>query len=373
MARQNKRTPIPMAVRNALWIAAAGRCEFRGCNDPVSRDFLTRRTAYVGELAHIVADSPGGPRGDIARSTTLAKDAKNLMLMCYGCHGRIDRKGKKNEYSEADLLAMKGEHETRIELVYSATGVKDTLPVVMTFPVGPHLPIIDVADVQHAIIENSKYKRFPCGKHVHFNRSDFDITDGAPDFWSLADAALVKLFETRLKPLLTERGVPTHLTIAAFGPMPLLMKLGALLGDKMDATVLDLPMDGWLWKRRAPAPEFVFDVPRTLPREVAVEVNISNQVADSQLAESMPLLRFSAKNPNRGIVCRHEHVQDFRRQFNAFMLGLVRAGARVVHVLPAAPLSVSVELGRLLLGKTLEEVHVWDWQAPRWVAALRLR
>jgi hypothetical protein len=41
----------------------------------------------------------------------------------------------------------------------------------MTFPVGPHLPIIDIADVHHAIIENSKYKRFPCGKHVHFNRS----------------------------------------------------------------------------------------------------------------------------------------------------------------------------------------------------------
>lgn len=373
MAKQPKRAPIPLPVRNVLWIAAAGRCEFRGCNEPVSRDFLTKRTAYVGELAHIVADSSKGPRGDAARSTKLAKDAKNLMLMCYGCHARIDRHGRKNEYREADLLAMKREHEARIELVYSATGVKNTLPVLMTFPIGAHSPVIDVADVHHAIIENSKYKRFPSGKYVHINRSDFDVTDGAPEFWNLADSALVKLFESRLKPLLTERGAPTHLTVAAFGPMPLLMKLGALLGDKMDAAVLDLPMEGWLWKRRAPAPEFVFDSAEKLPREVAIEVNISNQVTSSQLASSMPVLRFGAKSPNRGIVCRHEHLQDFRKQFNVFLLGLVRAGVRVVHILPAAPLSVSVELGRLLLAKTLEEVHVWDWQAPCWVSALRLR
>ena len=35
--------------------------------------------------------------------------------------------------------------------------------------------------------------------------------------------------------------------------------------------------------------------------------------------------------------------------------------------------SASIEIGRLLLPKTFEEVHVWEWQAPEWRPALRLK
>ncbi len=60
-ARTARRAAIPEKVRMSLWIAAAGRCEFRGCGEPISRDFLTKAAAYVGEMAHVVADSRGGP------------------------------------------------------------------------------------------------------------------------------------------------------------------------------------------------------------------------------------------------------------------------------------------------------------------------
>lgn len=375
MASNHKRLPIPLPVRHSLWIAAAGRCEFRGCNEPVSRDFLTKRTAYVGELAHIVGDSPDAPRGDLIRSKLLAQDERNLMLMCYGCHKRIDRHGKANAYSEADLLAMKREHEARVELVYSSTGVKQTLPVLMTFPIASHTPVIDIRDINHAIIENSKYKRFPSGRHVHIDRSDFDVTDGSPDFWARAEATLTSIFEMRLRPELTARHAPSHLTIAAFAPIPLLMKLGALLGDKMDASVLDLPVERWLWDTRTDvaAPSWQFDVPAQLPRVVAVEVGVSSQVTGVLPPIGAPVLRFEAAAPNRGIIRTEAHLQEFRARCNAFFVALTAAGARVVHIFPATPLCASVELGRLLLPKTLEEVHVWDRQAPTWVHALRLK
>jgi hypothetical protein len=44
-----------------------------------------------------------------------------------------------------------------------------------------------------------------------------------------------------------------------------------------------------------------------------------------------------------------------------------------VHIHPATPLSASIEIGRLLLPKTFEEVCVWEWQAPEWRPALRLK
>jgi hypothetical protein len=82
MTRTQERANISKDVRRDLWIAAAGRCEFRGCNKPVDRDFLTKGRCNVGEYAHIVADSPDGARGIPGESERLAKDPGNLMLAC---------------------------------------------------------------------------------------------------------------------------------------------------------------------------------------------------------------------------------------------------------------------------------------------------
>lgn len=76
------------------------------------------------------------------------------------------------------------------------------------------------------------------------------------------------------------------------------------------------------------------------------------------------VVEFLAVEPNRGILRTEGHVQSFRREFNAFLMRLVSAGVRVLHLHPATPLCASVEIGRMLLPKTFEEVHVWEWQAP---------
>ena len=66
-------------------------------------------------------------------------------------------------------------------------------------------------------------------------------------------------------------------------------------------------------------------------------------------------------------------MQQFRTSFNVFLQQLFAAGARVLHVHPATPLSASIEIGRTLLPKAFEEVHIWEWQAPEWKPALRLK
>lgn len=372
MTRTQERAYIPLDVRRDLWIAAAGRCEFRGCCKPVDRDFLTKSRCVVGEYAHIIADSPDGARGIVGESERQAKDPSNLMLACFDCHSRVDRNGKNNEYTAEQLQAMKREHEARIQLIYSATGVKDSLPILMSFPIGAHVPAIDVRQVHYAMLENSCYTRFPVDMHVHIDKADFDTLDNSAEFWPRAEHVVTDLYERRILPEITARNGATHLTIAAFAPIPMLMKLGALLGDKTEATVLDLPTERWLWDKRAdcPAPQFVYTVPEKLPREVAVIVSISNvAVPPSDLS----VVEFRAIEPNRSIIRTENHVQTFRREFNAFLMQLVRAGVRILHLHPATPLSASVEIGRMLLLKTFEEVHVWEWQAPAWKKTLRLK
>lgn len=49
------------------------------------------------------------------------------------------------------------------------------------------------------------------------------------------------------------------------------------------------------------------------------------------------------------------------------------ARVRVLHILPATPLCASFEIGRMLLPTTFQSVYAWDWQAPSWKQALRLK
>jgi hypothetical protein len=361
VTRTVDRAYISAPVRRDLWIAAAGRCEFRGCCKPVDRDFLTKKAkSVVGEYAHIIADSPAGARGVPGLSEKLADDPSNLMLACFDCHARIDRHGQSNEFTAEQLRAMKRDHEVRIERMYSA------------FPIGSHVPVIDVRHIQYAMLTNSDFKRFPTATAVHIDQSNFFLQDNEADFWAGAQRALTQQYEQRIKPELVARGGAAHLSIAGFAPIPMLMKLGALVGDKTPAAIMDLPGEKWLWDTRdtCPEPSYTFTVPPTVPREVSLVISISGR---AQHPLGREVVEFQAVAPDRNIIRKEEHVQQFRKSFNAFLQQLFTAGARVLHVHPATPLSASIEIGRTLLSKDFEEVHVWEWQAPEWKPALRLK
>lgn len=53
------KTKIPIKDRRELWFRAAGRCEFKGCNEPLDRHGITMDTCDCSECAHIIADSMG--------------------------------------------------------------------------------------------------------------------------------------------------------------------------------------------------------------------------------------------------------------------------------------------------------------------------
>lgn len=305
-------------------------------------------------------------------SEKLAADPANLMLACFDCHSRIDRDGQNNEFTAQQLGAMKREHEARIERIYSATGVVESMPVIMSFPIGSHLPVIDVRQIHYAMLTNSNFERFPTATAIHIDQSNFHRLDNDPDFWSNAQHALTVQYQQRVLPELTSRGGAAHLTIAGFAPIPMLMKFGALVGDKTPATVLDLPGEKWLWDTRESCPEplYGYKVPAALPREISVVVSISGR---AQHPVGRTVVEFQAVAPDRGIIRKEAHLQQFRISFNKFLQLLFTAGARVVHIHPATPLAASIEIGRSLLPKTFDEVHVWEWQAPEWKPAVRLK
>jgi hypothetical protein len=99
--KKKARKSFPKKVENAVWARAAGRCQYQGCNKLLIGDQISgAANANTSYIAHIVADSPDGPRGDEVRSPLLAHDPDNLMLVCDVHHRVFDR----------DMLAEKGRH-----------------------------------------------------------------------------------------------------------------------------------------------------------------------------------------------------------------------------------------------------------------------
>jgi hypothetical protein len=48
----------------------------------------------VGEIAHVAAQSPGGPRRDSAWQPSQMTRTKNLILLCHRCHETVDQQPK---------------------------------------------------------------------------------------------------------------------------------------------------------------------------------------------------------------------------------------------------------------------------------------
>lgn len=110
-------TKIPEKIQTALWAKAAGQCEYRGCNKPLVGDLVAgRQDGKFGFIAHIVADSPDGPRGDPVRSPLLARSLENMVLLCSVHHKGVDVDWL-DDHPESVLLAMKAEHEDRMAIV----------------------------------------------------------------------------------------------------------------------------------------------------------------------------------------------------------------------------------------------------------------
>ncbi|RMX07959.1 HNH endonuclease [Corticibacter populi] len=93
-----------------LWGRAAGTC-----SNPICRTDLTvlledGRGFNVGEMAHVIASSPNGPRGV---GTGGSDEYENLVLLCPTCHRTVD-KAPAGTYPVSMLHQWKQDHESSI-------------------------------------------------------------------------------------------------------------------------------------------------------------------------------------------------------------------------------------------------------------------
>jgi len=91
-----------------LYAAAGARCSFSGCGVP-----LYQQGSVVGEIAHIRARSPGGPRYVPGLTDDQLNGLANLLLLCQMHHKIVD--DHPDEYPIDALQSVKAQHESGIQ------------------------------------------------------------------------------------------------------------------------------------------------------------------------------------------------------------------------------------------------------------------
>jgi hypothetical protein len=97
-----------------LWGLAAGRCAYPKCNEECIRFLTSPDPTIIGEMAHVIAKSPMGPRG----VPTGGDDTyENLILLCPNHHRLID-KAPNGEFPDILVKKWKDAHEARVKRMF---------------------------------------------------------------------------------------------------------------------------------------------------------------------------------------------------------------------------------------------------------------
>ena len=101
-----------MAQQRKLLQRSGNICAFPGCRLLLTAEGTADDSVVVlGEIAHIVAESPDGPRGKSPLTAEQRNSYPNLILLCNQHHQLIDSEEALATYTVERLTAMKEDHE----------------------------------------------------------------------------------------------------------------------------------------------------------------------------------------------------------------------------------------------------------------------
>lgn len=359
------KTTIPQKVQIALWARAAGRCQYRGCNEDLVGDLIAgRQDGTFGFIAHIVADSPDGPRGDPVRSPELAKDRVNLMLLCAKHHKAVDVDFL-DDHPEHVLLAMKAEHEDRITIVAGIDEDRSSHVVRFAASIGSNEALVSTRSIFTAMPPD----RHPAdGKTIDLELVGCAYSDHEEQYWTFQRDNLRRLFDAKVKGRV-ERQEIRHLSVFALAPQPLLIELGRLMGDIVPATVHQRHREPatWRWQPGQPAIAFRTTEPagqagNIVALKLALSATLNDERIKTVLGSDVVIWSLTAENPHNDILRRPEDQAAFKSHLRR-LLNRIKAehgeGA-VINVFPALPNSAAVEVGRVWMPKADLPLKIYD-------------
>lgn len=355
-------TSIDNKNKYMLWAISGGRCQYRGCNKILHTDILTKRNFNQSYIAHIVADSPGGPRGCNTRSIQLADDITNLMLLCDTHHRLID-KDDVNGNPESLLLEMKAEHEKRIANACAISSDKQSHIVTLNANIGAHTPNVQYSVISHFLSPNF----YPAeAKNIDLGTVNTLNKDSDPNFWTSELQNLQQRFDRLLFPLLNS-GEIKHISLFGFAPIPLLIKVGVMLNDitSVDVRQKRRNPDTWSFDQDINT-VYCFEKAQEVKTNIALKIELSDSISDNRitsvLGDDSSIYSIKIDNPDNDFVKSRKQIVDFGEKMKEVFREIKRIHGQdfILNIFPAMPVSLAVQLGRVWMPKADLSMTIYD-------------
>jgi len=358
--RSNK---LRNVTRHVVWARAAGRCHM--CNTPLVGDLLNgAENPNFGFVAHIVADTPTGPRGDPKRSWKLADDPANLMLLCYRHHKMIDV-DLVDEFPGERLLTIKHAHEARIATQTEI--LEDRAAHVLRYAanVGQHRALMPYEDIASALLPD----HYPAQGRVTIDLSLRGSVreDDEREYWETEAANLRRLYRLRVRERI-DAGEIHHLSVFALAPQPLLILLGTLIGDITPTNVMQRHREPatWRWPEEGTEMPIEYGRPREPAGPIALKIALSATVDDDRirrvLGADASIWSITTPNPHNDVLKRPADLLAFRQRLRMLydQIKAVAPAGVPINVFPAMPVATAIETGRVWMPKADLPLAIWD-------------
>lgn len=347
---------------------AGWRCQFDGCGADLSIHYVNGTSGNYSYLAHIVAASWDGPRGDKVWSKILANEVNNIMLLCDKCHRLIDRVNP-DAYPREILEDMRQRHVAEVKRLLDTLAYPNAQILVVGGNITGQNVRFDVKAAEEAMWER-KLRATPTS-HTFSQNAGFLWNTATPNYWETLFESL-KTEIPALRGLLngSSRGgaAPASLAVFPLHNTSVQFLSGRLLGESGTAHIFQFHRNEvagkrggqWRWPDE-PAPaadKFKVNELRGF-REGDVEacllVYLTCKIPSAELPSRLfdgndfvlPTLEVTIDAPSHAAI---SHPMDLELAGKAFDAALqkIQDAWRVqrIHLVTIAPSSACVRLGQ---------------------------
>jgi len=347
-----------------LWGKAAGRCQFSGCNKALWKSGVTKEQVNIAQNAHIWAFSSDGPRGNEKIEPELLNNFDNLMLVCHECHRLIDQDIAGEKYTVELLQAMKDQHEQRIETVTAIAPEKHSTILLYGANIGEQSSPLTYLKAANALFPD----RFPAeSKPIILGLQGSPFQDNTENYWPTEKQVLENKFEKYIRSQLSD-GHIEHLSIFGIAPQPLLIYLGSLLSDIPHTEVYQLHREPvtWSWNSSTTPLDFIINEPNEVFEKVAVNFSLSATISSPRiedvLGKDVSIWTVTIDNPHNDCIQSKEDLSRFRYLMRKLYDRIKQTHGEncSLHIFPAVPVSVAIEIGRVRMPKAALKLHLYD-------------
>lgn len=356
-----------VATQRAVWARSGGICARPTCGAVLYEDPIFFKSRAFGELAHNVASSADGPRGDATRSPVLSDDPDNLILFCPTCHSLVDKPGWEVDYPEALLAQWKHCHEAVIRFAGIHSHGRLALGVRYLGVIGGQLSGGSKGTIPGAALQSQ----------LVLTHAPYDLTLDAslhppqsPAYWQ----HVVRQVHQQVTLLQSQQRDSAAIALFALADMPALMALGFGLGHTAEVHPFQWDPNAKSWAfpdPDAPAVEFHIKWPEEWSRPIALVLSLSGDISSERVLQAFPeqtpaIVHVTVDLPRRDLVRSRNTIVAFGSALARVIEQLERQLPRStpVHVFPAMPASLAVAFGMAIKPKVSLPFCIYDAEGP---------